>query len=95
MEIDQDDAYAAPWPHCDSHVLHAPDVCKYCDMYPDLQQARTDEGINFTGEGNPKKLPCPAERERSFETINRWVGNAPLNPYQERMDFLADNEKDL
>jgi len=34
-------------------------------------------GINFSGKADPEKAPCPAERRRSIETINRWGGNVP------------------
>lgn len=67
----------AAFPHCDSSVLHAPGECQYCDHYPDWQQARAVQGINFTGHHDPDKAPCPAERRRPVETINRWYGNVP------------------
>ena len=60
----------APYPHCDSNVLHAPGECRYCDMYPELQADRKRYGINFTGHG-----PDPATAQRPLEVINRWPGN--------------------
>lgn len=64
--------YKAPFPHCDSRVLHAPGECEYCDHYPEEQQERINQGINFTGHG-----PDPASSFRSVETINLWPGNRP------------------
>lgn len=64
-------------PHCDSAILHAPGKCEYCDRHPDWQELRQSWGINYTGESDPEKLPCPAETRRSLETINRWGGNRP------------------
>lgn len=63
-------------PHCDSEVLHAPGRCATCDdNRPDLQEFRLLHGINFTGETDPAKLPCPATTHRPLETIERWGGN--------------------
>lgn len=67
----------AKYPHCDELVLHAPGTCEYCDRYPVDQAIRVSEGINFTGEGNPNKKPCPAEVRRKLSTINKWGGNVP------------------
>jgi len=65
----------AKFPHCDSSVLHAEGACEYCDMYPEWQALRRTWGINFTGESDPTKLPCPATARRPLETINKWGGN--------------------
>lgn len=65
----------AKFPHCDPGVLHRPAACKFCDMYPDLQQERIKNNINFTNEKDPNKKQCPAEARRSNATINRWGGN--------------------
>ncbi len=67
----------APFPHCDSLVLHAPSTCEFCDMYPEAQQERVRQGINFTGENEPGKARCPAEKLRPAEQIHRWWGNRP------------------
>lgn len=64
--------YKAPFPHCDSNVLHAPGECVYCDMYPQEQQQRITNGINFTGHGLD-----PATEARPLEIVNRWYGNVP------------------
>lgn len=63
------------FPHCDANVLHAPGKCEYCDAHPDWQELRTLWGINFTGETDPMKHPCPSLRYRSLDTIERWPGN--------------------
>lgn len=63
-------------PHCDELVVHAPGACEFCDDFASLaQQQRIRDNINFTGEGNPNKQPCPAEQRRALSTINRWGGN--------------------
>ncbi len=67
----------APFPHCDQNVLHAPGKCEYCDEYPEMQQERQRQHINFTGEGNRNKAQCPAEARRSLANINKWGGNVP------------------
>lgn len=65
----------APAPHCDQNVLHAPGRCDFCDIYKDLQHFRITSGINFTGETDPEKKPCPATEARKLEDIERWPGN--------------------
>lgn len=67
----------AAMPHCDARVLHRPGVCRFCDEYSDWQELREVWGINFTGERDPDKLPCPAEMRRDLENIERWPGNRP------------------
>lgn len=74
----------APFPHCDSRVLHAPGACVYCDRYPTRQTFRLRAGVNFTGETDPSKFPCPAVKDRGLESINRWHGNVPVGPRAER-----------
>jgi hypothetical protein len=37
-----------PYPHCNAEVLHAPEICKYCDMYPERQAAREAGKTPFT-----------------------------------------------
>jgi hypothetical protein len=65
------------YPHCDSNVLHKPGDCTYCDMHPEWQELRATWGINYTGEEDPAKSPCPSSRFRSVEIINEWSGNRP------------------
>lgn len=64
-------------PHCDQYVLHAPGECKYCDMYPEAQQKRVADKINFTGHHEHGKTVCPSEERRSIKIIHNWYGNAP------------------
>lgn len=65
-------------PHCDQWVTHAPNACSICDEYAkEEQQYRIDNNINFTGEHDPTKKPCPAEVLRNINTINKWHGNTP------------------
>ena len=65
-------AYA---PHCDQSVLHAPGECEYCDHYPDWQEMRDRQRINFTGHQDPDKAPCPSTAFRALETLEKWHGN--------------------
>jgi hypothetical protein len=73
------------FPHCDPDVLHEPGKCKWCDYYPDRQQARMDNNINFTGPQNQDKLPCPAVKRRGLENIERWNGNRTSIEFEEIM----------
>jgi hypothetical protein len=68
----------APFPHCDSLVLHAPGRCKYCDMYPDMQSKRIRERIDFTDQHVTGNSRCPSELRRPVEQIERWPGNWPI-----------------
>ena len=65
----------APYPHCDSNVLHRPGSCVFCDKFPDAQLSRIYGRINFTGDSDPELLPDPASIQRPLEVINRWGGN--------------------
>jgi hypothetical protein len=65
--------------HCDSNVLHAPKECEYCDEYPELQLARIQQRVNFTGHYQEGWSLCPAEQRRTLDQINRWYGNAPMD----------------
>lgn len=66
------------WPHCDSLILHAPeDECEYCNAHPEWQQLRQLWGINFTGQTDPTKTPCPSSRYRTAEQAHKWHGNRP------------------
>ena len=35
--------------------------------------------INFTGQSEEGKEPCPSERARHHRTIHTWPGNRPTN----------------
>ncbi len=77
------DIYDAPFPHCDSDVLHAPDECVHCDHYPSAQYARQLSDTDFTGHSTPGFRTCPSEVHRPLETINRWPGNRARKPGEE------------
>jgi hypothetical protein len=48
-----------PFPHCSTAVLHAPGVCQYCDQFPQLQNARTEWGLEFTRALTVEELLTP------------------------------------
>jgi hypothetical protein len=56
--------------------------CDVCDNFPIAQKLREIWNINFTGEGNPNKQPCPAEVARPVDLIHRWPGNRPWGKYE-------------
>ena len=62
-------------PHCDARILHAPDSCHHCNLYPELQQYRIAAEINFTGESDLNKAPCPSLWTRTAEQRDLWPGN--------------------
>lgn len=62
-------------PHCDQSILHAPGECRYCDMHPDWQEYREAARINFSGQHDVDKAPCPSEHFRPAEVRDRWPGN--------------------
>jgi hypothetical protein len=64
-------------PHCDVRIIHAPLQCVYCDKYPEVQQARIDLKINFSGQAFEGLAPCPADAARGFGQAHQWVGNQP------------------
>jgi hypothetical protein len=64
-------------PHCDHTILHAPTNCKYCDAHPEWQAYRVAMKINFTGERDPDKLPCPSSLKRPAHKAHQWPGNRP------------------
>lgn len=64
-------------PHCDQTILHAPGVCEYCDHYADWQAVRDTQRINFTGEEDPDKAPCPSTYFRPSAYRDAWPGNTP------------------
>lgn len=72
---DRDLAKLAYAPHCDQSILHAPGACEYCDHYPEWQEMRERQRINFTNENDPDKAPCPSTYFRSAEVRDRWPGN--------------------
>lgn len=76
----------APFPHCDSNVLHAPGQCVYCDEYPAMQEERRLDGVNFTGQTNPDLKPCPAVSARSLDTIEKWSGNVAKKPPERKQE---------
>lgn len=73
------DTNDAPYPHCDSNVLHKPGACEFCDMYPEAQKKRMLDGVRFTGQPDVDGLmkPCPSETYRPLDVIERWPGNRP------------------
>lgn len=76
------------FPHCDSEVLHAKKTCKICDKFPELQEHREKQGINFTGENDPNKAPCSATQKRSVSIIHQWKGNVPVDEKYERQQTI-------
>jgi hypothetical protein len=73
----EENGFKMPMAHCDQTILHAPGACDYCDHYPEAQALREWWRINFTGETDPGKAPCPSEHFRSAELRDRWPGNTP------------------
>ena len=67
-----------PMAHCDSLILHAPGECQYCDHYPEAQALRDWWQINFTGQRDTTKLPCPSTLRRTDEVRDLWGGNRAL-----------------
>lgn len=67
----------ADYPHCDPDVLHSPNLCKYCDLHPELQKHRLNNYINFTGEDDKTKYPCPSDAKRGLAGAHSWPGNTP------------------
>jgi hypothetical protein len=68
------------FPHCDHRLLHSPSTCTYCDAHPEWQALRIAWGINFTGENDPNKAPCPGSRFRPAEQAAQWHGNRAVRP---------------
>jgi GTP cyclohydrolase I len=88
----------APFPHCDERVLHSPGSCTYCDEYPDKQNDRILQNVNFTDTDDPKRKPCPA-REARGETVDYWPGNRAKpdeidEEARETVDRLLDRRRD-
>ena len=61
-------------PHCDPRILHSPGECEFCDMHPDMQLKRSNDGVNFTGHNDPKLKKCPADEARGSGHA-QWPGN--------------------
>lgn len=84
----QEDIYEARFPHCDSRLLHAPLECVHCDHYPEMQQERIANKINFTGHYDKDKEICPAEVARNLPNIERWPGNRPRKEGEEGTGYF-------
>jgi hypothetical protein len=83
------------YPHCDSNVLHGPGTCRFCDTYAaDLQDQRITQGINFTNENDPDKLPCPATMRRPASRIHTWGGNAPVAEGERLSNYMFGETPD-
>ena len=86
----------ARFPHCDDRILHAPGKCRYCDLYPEMQKAREEQKISFTGEpARSGWFPCPAEQARSSANLNAWHGNRAYghndpDPYENLAKELSE-----
>lgn len=72
------------YPHCDARILHRD--CDYCNKYPEWQALRIAWGINFTGEDDEDKLPCPADKARGDNHM-KWHGNVPMIDGQVAIPF--------
>jgi hypothetical protein len=84
--------------HCDEKVLHRPGTCYFCDEHgADLQAARENVGVNFTGENDPSKAPCPADRRGS--NPHDWPRNRPAGTREEHRkwqdEYWAEVRKNL
>ena len=66
------------FPHCDQNCIHRPLSCEYCDQYAgNIQQNRELLKVNFTGENDPRKHPCPSDLKRGLAGAHVWGGNRP------------------
>jgi len=72
---DCDPGYYAP--HCDASILHAPGACQYCDLYPAWQELRRRWRMNYTGDYDTDKAPCPSVYFREPWVRDHWGGNQP------------------
>lgn len=75
VKDEEDEELEAEFPHSDSQILHAPNKCKDCDEYPDLQDLRKTWNINFTNEQDPNKTMCPSEKEKPIDVLADWMKN--------------------
>lgn len=90
------------FPHCDQRILHEPrgtvanGTCTFCDKHSEWQELRVAWGINFTGQTDPDKLPCPADFARG-DTHQNWPGNRPdgvvlpIMPSEEQINKAVTN----
>lgn len=70
------------FPHCDSHILHSPGVCQFCDRHPDWQALRESQGVAFSDMSTEDAIaaglvPCPSTYYRTAELRDLWGGNRP------------------
>lgn len=72
-------------PHCDQRILHAPGECVHCDKFPEWQEARVHQMVNFTGHTDPHCSADPASA-RTLEHMNRWPGNRPVSEQASGVD---------
>jgi hypothetical protein len=96
--MDQAEAFRqlGQFPHCDHLILHIPGECEYCDAHPAWQALRLIWGINFSGENNPAKAPCPSSLIRPIEQAHNWPNNRPRaadEPARSVYEHMRDNIK--
>lgn len=60
-------------PHSHGKILHAPGTCVVCDQYPDLQELRRLWRINFTGQMEAGKTPCPSHVDNLYGAMGAGV----------------------
>lgn len=80
--------YEAPYPHCNTEVLHAPGACKFCDKYPDRQRARTVSNTPFS----PTEQRWPGNSPEGYgvpEAIQVVWANNPEPRYEEESVYDA------
>jgi hypothetical protein len=79
--VDQDEIYGTI-PHCDSRILHDPQICEWCDR-PEWQVKRGELHIAWTGEVPEEgQIPCEADLLRPPDGESdhrRWGGNKPTS----------------
>jgi hypothetical protein len=80
-------AYA---PHCDASILHAPGACEFCDQFRPWQEYRIVARVNFTGEHEDGKAPCPSEYFRPAEVRDRWPNNRPARLSDPMWPFMLE-----
>jgi len=86
----------ADHPHCDQNILHSPKSCDFCDQFSARQEQRISDGVNFTGDKDPNKAPCPSEALRPTYVAHRWVGNQPTNiPFQTEAESFSERLEEM